>query len=64
MQLSHEAITSFQKLYKTKCGVELDFKEAGVIALEELKRFSLIYKLVPVEDREIFKKINSENSDD
>jgi len=63
MQLSHEAITSFQKLYLKKRGVELNYTEAEVVALEELKRFSLIYKPVPLEDREIFNKFNSENSD-
>jgi len=48
MNLSHEAITSFQKLYKDKCGIALDFEEAQVRALEDLKRFALIYRPIKI----------------
>ena len=44
MQLSHKAVTSFQKLYQEKRGVWLEYEKAQAKALEELKRFALIYK--------------------
>ncbi|MGD9129634.1 MAG: hypothetical protein PVJ09_04070 [Candidatus Woesebacteria bacterium] len=61
MQLSHEAITSFQKLYQKKCGVWLDYEEAQVMALKELKRFALIYKPIPIEDQDILNQLSNEN---
>lgn len=59
MRLSDAAITSFQKLYKDKCGIKLDYDEANVKALEELKRFSLIYKPIPKNDHDYFMKLKN-----
>jgi hypothetical protein len=63
MQLSHEAITSFQDLYKKKHGERLEYEEAQVMALEELKRFALIYRPIPIEDLEILNKFSREKID-
>lgn len=57
MQLSNEAITSFQELYKKKCGIELSFEEASVKALEELQRFSLIYQPIPRKEVALYNKL-------
>ena len=62
MQLSHKAITSFQKLYQEKCGVKLNLEEAAVMALKELKRFSLIYRPVPINDKYFFSRLHSTNN--
>jgi hypothetical protein len=60
MQLSHEAITSFQKLYKDKCGKQLEFRKAEAKALEELKRFALIYRPIKSKDLNLLNKFRSE----
>ena len=60
MNLSNKAITSFQKLYQEKCGVELDLEEAGTMALEELKRFALIYRPIKSSDLDLLNKFSSE----
>lgn len=62
MQLSNEAITSFQKLYREKCGVWLDEEEAKTKALKELKRFSLIYKPILVSDEEVLNKLRNKRA--
>ena len=62
MKLSHEATTSFQKLYQEKCGVKLEFEEAKAMALEELKRFALIYKPIQIKDLDAFNKFSSEKN--
>jgi len=62
MQLSHGAIASFQKLYQEKCGVWLNEAEAEVIALNELKRFSLIYKPIPLGDQNLLDQLSCRNN--
>lgn len=62
MILSLEAVTSFQELYKEKCGVWLDVNEAQVKALEELRRFALIYKPIPTGDKKYFNELSGKNS--
>lgn len=62
MQLSQEAITSFQRLYKDKCGVLLSDDEAHSLALKDLKRFALIYKPIPKKDSDFLN--NLKNIDD
>lgn len=57
MTLSHEAVTSFQKLYQEKCCVQLEYEEAEVKALAELKRFALIYRPIPKSDHRYFLKL-------
>lgn len=57
MQLSDQAITSFQELYKKKCGVELSFEEATIKALEELQRFALIYQPIPRKEVSLYNKL-------
>jgi len=59
MSLSQEAITSFQKLYQEKCGVELDLEDAAVKALEELKRFALIYRPIQSSNLDLLNKFSS-----
>ncbi len=60
MKLSNEAVASFQKLYQEKCGIELEFEEAQVKALEELKRFALIYKPIQIKNLDIYEEFSSE----
>lgn len=62
MQLSCEAITSFQNIYQKKCGIKLNFEEAKSMALEKLKQFALIYKPIPLEDKKILNEFNSERN--
>ncbi len=57
MQLSNEAITSFQELYKKKCGIELTFEEASTKALEELQRFAFIYQPIPRKEVSLYSKL-------
>jgi len=47
MQLSKEAITSYQKLYQKKRGVELDFEKASVLSLHDLTTFALVFGDIP-----------------
>ena len=61
MQLSHKAVTSFQKLYQEKRGVWLEYEKAQVKALEELKQFALIYRPVPKSDQDYFLKLGGKN---
>ncbi|MBT4124532.1 MAG: hypothetical protein HN981_04440 [Candidatus Pacebacteria bacterium] len=62
MQLSYKALSSFQKLYQEKCGVWLDEKDAQIKALEELRRFALIYQPIPITDLDVFNKLNNKNN--
>lgn len=62
MQLSTEAITSFQKLYLDKCGIELNYREAEAKALEALQKFALIYKAVPLKNRSLLEKLRKKTT--
>lgn len=59
MTLSQAAVTSFQELYHKKCGIQLDYEAAQVKALEELKRFALIYKPIPKSDQSLKAKLSN-----
>ncbi len=59
MKLSNEAVTSFQEIYLKKCGIKLDYEEAEVMALEDLKKFSLIYRKVLSKDKDLLNSLRS-----
>lgn len=59
MRLSDQAITSFQEIYKKKCGVDLEYEEAHSKALDELQKFALIYQPIPIQDKAYFDQIKS-----
>jgi hypothetical protein len=62
VQLSREAITSFQRLYKDKCGVLLSDDEAQALALKELKRFAVIYQPIPKKDSNFLNSLKNIDS--
>jgi len=62
MRLSEKAITSFQRLYKDKCGVLLSDDEAQSLALKELKRFAVIYQPIPKKDSDFLNNLKNINN--
>ncbi|MBU1033453.1 hypothetical protein KKI22_00700 [Patescibacteria group bacterium] len=59
MTLSLEAVTSFQRLYLSKCGIKLEYQDAEFEALKELQRFALIYKSIPKNDQKYLLKLRT-----
>jgi len=64
MILSQEAVSSFQILYQKKCGEEIEFEQARVMATKELRRFALIYRPVRIENKDFFSNLVNENGED
>lgn len=56
MQLSHKAITDFKWIYLEKFNQQLSDEEANKLGVELLEFFKLIYKPIPKNEYENFKK--------
>lgn len=57
MQLSKEAIEEYKQIYKKKTGKELSDQEAYEQASNLLRFFQLVYRPIPEDQVEEFKKI-------
>lgn len=59
MELEQESIKEFQKIYKEEFGIDISNQEALDLAQGLLNLFKAVYKPIPFEKKEDFKRLSN-----